>query len=698
MLSLLFLGSDSDEMASSTSEWSAHQTPGKPSERKESSEISGDDEDSSSEGSNNFSDSYSFSESFSESENEPSTESFQYLGGEKIYCGSSITVLESAVMMMSLFLHFKISYECMSKIIDLLIFHLPKENKVVKSMYSLKMFFNLGSFDPKRFCNNCGKEVLPDGNCCNCPNAKFSNFLICPVEMQIRTLFKRNDFAYGISQNYHSNKKTSSTLENVTHGSLYNQFKHVLSGVFDFTVMLYTDGMQLYKSTKLSVWPILFVINELPYHIRYLPQNIIFGGLWYRPQKPNFSAYTLPMLKIFSSLRYRIEVILPCGDVTKVRCILLNGIADLPAKALLLNLKNFNGFFRCPKCLIKGEKITLAGRKKSFVYKNSVNLTLRTHKESLNHCEEAERTQKPVFGFKGRNAISRICPDFIRGMGIDTMHSVFGGVYLNLVRFVKQLEIFYGPQFMSANVHSLLHLANNVRDLGPAFETSCFPLESLLGTMKKFVSGTQYAELKIIESFHMMQKLPLYVSQLEYNSSSKKFVDSLYSSKKKMEEINGESFVMGKLQEISTVSSFLLSAMGNHLDIHNASVPKVWVFGRLQKGKDLIISRSYIKRARCCPSLVLAKNNSFYMVETFIKFKKCHCTTVCHCESHYYAVVTECHRMRINNVPLNPFITELCVSNEPTSLNVDEILELCVLIKVENKLYCSRRLNTVEKE
>ncbi|XP_046407653.1 uncharacterized protein LOC124172279 [Ischnura elegans] len=50
-------GSDSDEMASSTSECSAHQTPGKPSERKESSEISGDDEDSSSEGSNNFSDS-----------------------------------------------------------------------------------------------------------------------------------------------------------------------------------------------------------------------------------------------------------------------------------------------------------------------------------------------------------------------------------------------------------------------------------------------------------------------------------------------------------------------------------------------------------------------------------------------------------------------------------------------------------------
>lgn len=108
-----------------------------------------------------------------------------------------------------------------------------------------------------------------------------------------------------------------------------------------------------------------------------------------------------------------------------------------------------------------------------------------------------------------------------------------------LVRFVSNIQLLYGMRFISANVHSLLHLAENVRWLGPAYETSCFPLEALLGKMKKMVSGTRHVEQKIAESFEALQSLPVVSSSLAPNSVALKFIASLNTVSNKVEEIDG---------------------------------------------------------------------------------------------------------------------------------------------------------------
>ena len=36
----------------------------------------------------------------------------------------------------------------------------------------------------------------------------------------------------------------------------------------NLTALLNTDGVPIFKSSGFSVWPILLVINELPYHLR----------------------------------------------------------------------------------------------------------------------------------------------------------------------------------------------------------------------------------------------------------------------------------------------------------------------------------------------------------------------------------------------------------------------------------------------
>ena len=48
-----------------------------------------------------------------------------------------------------------------------------------------------------------------------------------------------------------------------------------------------------------------------------------------------------------------------------------------------------------------------------------------------------------------------------------------------------------GPQFMTYNVHQLLHLRDYVEDLGPLWSHSCFFFEDLNGDFRDLFHGTQ---------------------------------------------------------------------------------------------------------------------------------------------------------------------------------------------------------------
>lgn len=48
-------------------------------------------------------------------------------------------------------------------------------------------------------------------------------------------------------------------------------------------------------------------------------------------------------------------------------------------------------------------------------------------------------------------------------------------------QFVKDFALIYGLDFVGYNIHSLIHLAQDVRKFGPLDSISCFPLETFLG-------------------------------------------------------------------------------------------------------------------------------------------------------------------------------------------------------------------------
>ena len=66
--------------------------------------------------------------------------------------------------------------------------------------------------------------------------------------------------------------------------------------------------------------------------------------------------------------------------------------------------------------------------------------------------------------------------------------------------FVYMMGPLYGERYMTINVHSLLHLPQTVRDLGPLWATSCFMFESANGELLKMFHGTQYIDIQMINA------------------------------------------------------------------------------------------------------------------------------------------------------------------------------------------------------
>lgn len=56
-----------------------------------------------------------------------------------------------------------------------------------------------------------------------------------------------------------------------------------------------TDGVQIFKSSTVSMWPVFMTMNELPLSERVLKENIIYYGLWIASKKPMMWSYLKPL-------------------------------------------------------------------------------------------------------------------------------------------------------------------------------------------------------------------------------------------------------------------------------------------------------------------------------------------------------------------------------------------------------------------
>ena len=188
------------------------------------------------------------------------------------------------------------------------------------------------------------------------------------------------------------------------------------------------DGVPLFNSSSMSMWPVYLAILNLPPNIRMNAENMLLAGLWVGPKKPAMKLLLDPVMSTLQDLYTKgLTFPLPSGNVN-VKAKLLFGIFDLPAKAAVLNSKQFNGKYGCSICYHPGLRLP-SGTRIYLPHKYSE----RTEAEVLRAAEKAESDCCEVKGIFGKSPLSTIL-DVVDSVPVDYMHACLEGMMRSLMK------------------------------------------------------------------------------------------------------------------------------------------------------------------------------------------------------------------------------------------------------------------------
>ncbi|KAK3924213.1 Halomucin [Frankliniella fusca] len=571
-------------------------------------------------------------------------------GNEPIYPGAQITLHESLLSIFTLLFVENLSGALITKVLQLIALHCPDGSIVKRTLHTFRAYFSkLGEslLVFHFFCSECKYPLkTKTSRCLKCKkNSDVSYFLELPLLQQLQNLFSRNDFYQNLQYRFKADRKYhSDNIEDIYDGEIYKgQMENgFLQNMSNISFMWYSDGVSIFKSSSFSIWPLCLVINELPYKMRTLPENILLVGLWFGKGKPSPNVFLKPLqknMKTFTQDGHTFK--LPDNSLVLVKGKILCGTCDLPAKCNFLLFKQFNSYFGCPKCMIEGGRAAV-NNSTVQVYPYSANIQQRTHEETVQYAKEALEERKnnkdaSVYGVKGPSLLLKLVPDIIKCTAIDIMHGVFLGVckmlmklwfsstystmpwsihhltgildeklkkikspsfvqraprqlkdmkfwkaseyklfllyysvpllknvlsevYLKhhcllvsaiyllsqdsislaqvqtasklLMSYVSDFARLYALRFLGMNVHQLIHLSDQVLDLGPLWVYNCAFLENYNGKINKFFHGTQHVAMQICSTASMFMQIPVFKRMLPPDSKVKGFCDKLENWRK----------------------------------------------------------------------------------------------------------------------------------------------------------------------
>ena len=193
-------------------------------------------------------------------------------------------------------------------------------------------------------------------------------------------------------------------------------------------LIMNTDGVSLYKSSKVSLWPVYLEIANLCPNLRFRHDNVVICALWVGRSQPNMQMLLTP---IFDELK-RLNVVgfpLNTGPdgIKTVRVKILFCVADLVAKAKILNMKQFIGHCGCPTCIHPGE------HEQSHLCLPGKSYLLRTPDGIERAIRKGNKYGIVVEGIKGISSVHGSL-NFLFGMPNDYMHCVLEGVVKSLLK------------------------------------------------------------------------------------------------------------------------------------------------------------------------------------------------------------------------------------------------------------------------
>ena len=398
----------------------------------------------------------SSSQSESEDYNEPEEtgpplerETAQPSEEEPLYQGSKISKILSFVLIVSFVLKHNLTKAAWADLLRLLTTLLGERCKqTFQSVYKMKLFMKgyFGSKEPTKisYCANCFSQVPDRCHNAGCRGAAVSSFLDLHFEEKIKDLFKDSEFLNLLKKGKEQIKRATNNIHDIYHGLDYKNFsdpRGFLSQPYNISFTVNTDGVNKYSSSTAGhLWPVYLMINELPKEHRFRKKFMIPAYIYCDKHDPNMLTFLNPLVEKLNTF-YDSGIQVPGsadGDIT-VRCMLFVATVDLPARAALMNMKQYNGKCACHLCKTEGTSYGQHNLHRCWPYEE--NHEKRTHQDQIYFATKATQKQ-PVMGVKGHSIFAKLqYPfDLIRSFAIDWMHCVCLGV----VKYIMQLQLSEG--------------------------------------------------------------------------------------------------------------------------------------------------------------------------------------------------------------------------------------------------------------
>lgn len=183
---------------------------------------------------------------------------------------------------------------------------------------------------------------------------KGSFFIVMDLKTQLQQLLRRTGNIVGSNLQKLAASVSTAKLQDLTDGALYRKMRSEQKMRWsDLTLTLNTDGSPVFKSSKGSVWPIQVTVNELPVPLRW--KNILIAAVWFSKEHPPTHLFLKAFVDRFQGLgnltwSFADQVV---RSAVRIVCCCV----DSPARAALLNAKQYNGYYGCSWCLQKGALI-----------------------------------------------------------------------------------------------------------------------------------------------------------------------------------------------------------------------------------------------------------------------------------------------------------------------------------------------------
>lgn len=375
------------------------------------------------------------------------------------------------------FLKFNQSYKSLEGLLNLVNETPGAHYQIPTTTYKIKKLidplvtaeYHIKCFICKTYSSTVSNKVLCE-KCCTPLNRADSNFFIfLPFTAQLKKYITEH-FEKIISYNkcFDGN---SDFVRDVQSGYQFQNCKKKYSKSFVLSLTVNTDGVQIFNSTKKSVWPIQVHQNYLPPTIRYHPKNVIVVAL--HDGKPNMRDFFHPFLKELKQINEAGGISMEKkGELYTFLPLITSCTADLPAKAEVQGMIGHGGYFGCGYCLHTGDLIKKNKNSKAVIRFVAKDYSIRTHKDTLSTYIKLRST--PINGVKSISCMIAACDfDLINGFSIDYMHCALLGTMRHLMDLWLNTEN-HAEAFYISNKRQVV-LSNRILSIKPNAEIARKP-------------------------------------------------------------------------------------------------------------------------------------------------------------------------------------------------------------------------------